>query len=74
MFGIAGIEAVKFDPGVLGVEPPVDGGSGHVSLSDQGLDLLPQGRFVGEALLEAAAGPDTELYSAILSQLPCLGM
>ena len=28
MFGIEGIEAVKFAPGVLGVEPPVDGGSG----------------------------------------------
>ena len=42
MFGIEGIEAVKFAPGVLGVEPPVNGGSGGISLRDQGLDLPPE--------------------------------
>ena len=47
MFGIEGIEAVKFAPGVLGVEPPVNGGSGGISLRDQGLDLPPEGGFVG---------------------------
>ena len=61
MFGIEGIEPVKFNPGVLGIEPPVDGGSGDVSLRDPGLDLPPEGRFVGDALLEAAARQDAEL-------------
>ena len=34
MLGIKGIEAMEFDSGVLSVEPPVDGGSGDVSLRD----------------------------------------
>ena len=57
MLGIKGIEAMEFGSG-LGVEPPVDGGSGDVSLRDQGLDLPPEGGFVGDALLEAAARQD----------------
>ena len=60
MFGNEGIEAVKFGTGVLGVEPPVDGGSGGISLRDQGLDLPPEGGFVGDALLEAGAGQHAE--------------
>ena len=82
MFGIEGIQPVKFAPGVVGVEPPVDGGSGDVSLRDQGLDLPSEGRFVGDALLEAAARQDTELdfrhpfgrLRTGFSQLPCLGV
>ena len=61
MLGIKGIEAMEFGSGVLSVEPPVDGGSGDVSLRDQGLDLPPEGGFVGDALLEAAARQDAEL-------------
>ena len=74
MFGIEGIEAVKFAPGVLGVEPPVDDGSGGISLRDQGLDLPPEGRFVGDALLEAGADSTLNSISAIFNQLPCLGV
>ena len=73
---------MEFGSGVLGVEPPVDGGSGGVSLRDQGLDLPPEGRFVGDALLEAAARQDAELdlrhpfgkLRTGFSQLPCLGV
>ena len=55
MLGIKGIEAMEFGSGVLSVELPVDGGSGDVSLRDEGLDLSPKGRFVGDALLEPAS-------------------
>ena len=48
MLGIKGIEAIEF-------------GSGDVSLRDQGLDRPPEGGFVGDALLEAAARQDAEL-------------
>ena len=82
MLGMEGIEPVKFDPGVLGVEPPVDGGSGGISLSDQGQDLPPEGLLVGEPLPQAAAGQHAELdfrhpfgkLRTGFSQLPCLGV
>ena len=73
MFGIEGIEAVKFAPGVLGVEPPVNGGSGGISLRDQGLDLPPEGGFVGDALLEAGAGQHAELDFRHIQPTPVLG-
>ena len=83
MLGIEGIEPVEFGSGVLNAEAPVDGGSGDVSLRDRGLNLPPQGRFVGDALLpQAAAGQYAELDlrprpppgQAMFSQLPCLGV
>ena len=52
---------MEFGSGVLGVEPPVDGGPGGVALGDQGLDFPPEGGFVGEPLLEAAARQYAEL-------------
>ena len=73
MFGIEGIEAMEFGSGVLGVEPPVDGGSGDVSLRDEGLDLPPEGGFVGDALLEAAARQDAELYLRHIQPTAVLG-
>ena len=82
MLGIKGIEAMEFGSGVLSVEPPVDGGPGDVSLRDEGLDISPKGRFVGDALLEAAARQDAELdfrhpfdkLRTGFSQLPCFGV
>ena len=76
------IGAMEFSSGDLGIELPVDGGSGSVTLRDQGLDFPPQGCLVRESLLQAGAGQDTELDlrprpppgQAIFSQLPCLGM
>ena len=73
---------MELGSGVLGIELPVDGGSGGVTLRDQGLDFPPQGFLVGEPLLQAGEGQDTELDlrprpppgQAIFSQLPCLGV
>ena len=42
MFGIEGIDAVEFGPGVLGVERAVDGGSGRIAFCNQVLDFPPQ--------------------------------
>ena len=52
---------MELGSGVLGIELPVDGGSGGVTLRDQGLDFPPQGFLVAEPLLQAGAGQDTEL-------------
>ena len=61
MFVIEGIEAVEFGPGVLGVEPPVDGSSGGVPFLHQGLGFPPQHILVGEPLPQATAGQYAEL-------------
>ena len=60
--GIEGIEAVKFAPGVLGVEPPVNGGSGGISLRDQGWTSRrraknPRRRLAGTARSSAGGDP-----------------
>ena len=52
---------MKFGPGILGVEPPVDGGSGGVALPHQGLGFPPERLPVGEPLPQAAAGQYAEL-------------
>ena len=61
MFGIDGIEAVEFGPGVPGVELPVDGGSGGVALGDQGLNLPPESILAGEPLPQAGTRQYAEL-------------
>ena len=50
------VKAVKFGSGVLGIEPPVDGGLGGVALLDQSLDFPVERFLVGESLLQAGAG------------------
>ena len=52
---------MKFGSDILGVEPPVDGGSSGVALRDQSIDFPPEGLFAGEPPLQAAAGQDAEL-------------
>ena len=52
---------MEFGSGVLGVEPPVDGGSGGVALPHQGLDFPAEGILVGETPPEAGAGQYAEL-------------
>ena len=47
---------MKFGSGVLGIEPPVDGGLGGVALLDQSLDFPVERFLVGESLLQAGAG------------------
>ena len=56
MFGIKGIEAVQFGSGVMGVEPPLDGGLGGVAFPDQGLDLPPESFLVGDPLPQSGTG------------------
>ena len=46
-FEIERVKAVKFGPGVLGVETPVDSGLGGVAFLNQGLDFLPERLLVG---------------------------
>ena len=50
------VKPVEFGPGVLGVEPPVDGGLGGVALLNQSLDFPVERLLVGESLLQAGAG------------------
>ena len=54
MFGIERVKAVKLGPGIPGVEPPVDGGSGGVPFLEQGLEFPPQRVLVGKPLPHAA--------------------
>ena len=64
---------MKFGPGVLGVEPPLDGGLGGVAFLNQSMDFPPERRLVGESLLQA--GRDSTLNSiSAFNQLPCLGV
>ena len=52
---------MKFGSGILGVEPPVDGGFCGVALLLQSLDFLPEGLLVGKPLFEARGGQNAEL-------------
>ena len=52
---------MQFGSGVLGVEAPVDGGSGVVALHDQSVYFPPQGLLAGEPLLQTGAGQYAEL-------------
>ena len=73
---------MKFGSGILGVEAPVDGGSGGVALLNQSLDFPPERLIVGEPLLQAGAGQHAELdlchpfdkLRTGFNQLPCLGV
>lgn len=42
------IQAMEFRPGILGVKPPIDGGSGGITLPLQGLDFPAEGGLVGD--------------------------
>ena len=64
---------MKFGSGVLGVEPPVDGGLGGVALLLQSLDFLPEGLLVGKPLFEARAGQNAELYLRHVQPTAVLG-
>ena len=61
MFGIEGIEAMELGSGILGGEPPVDGGPRLVSLSHRGSDHPLERFLAGEPLVEAGAGQYAEL-------------
>ena len=61
MFGIEGIEAMEFHPGMLGSEAPVDDDSGRVALADQSCHFSAKGFRIGEPLAEATARQDAEL-------------
>ena len=73
---------MEFRTGILGVEPPVDGGSGSIAFLLQGLDFPAKGRLVGDPPPEAGASQDTKLdlrhpfgkLRTGFSQLPCLGV
>ena len=58
--GMAGIKSLQFGSGVLGGEPPVDGGSLSVTLGFIGVDCPVQGKFVGIAPLETSPGQHAE--------------
>ena len=73
MLGIKGIEPVKFGSGILGIEPPVDGGFCGVALLLQSLDFLPEGLLVGKPLFEARAGQNAELYLRHIEPTAVLG-
>ena len=59
---------MELGSGVVGVEPPVYGGTGGVALLHQGMDFPPESLLV--PLLQAATGQYAEL-AAMFSQLPC---
>ncbi len=71
---IGRVKAVKFGSGILGIEPPVDGGSGGVALRDQSIDFPSEGHFAGEPLLQAGAGQDAELNLGHVQPTPVLGV
>ena len=52
---------MELPPGVLGSKPPVDGGSGGISLLFESLDLPIKGNLVGDTLPQAGSCQDTEL-------------
>lgn len=73
---------MEFGAGVLGSEPPTDGGLSCIAFLLQGCDFLAEGCLVGDAFLEIAANQDAKLdfchpFSKLwtgLSQMPCFGV
>ena len=65
---------MQFGSGVLGVEPPVDGGLGGVALDLIGVDGSLQGSLVGITPLGQARVNTLNSISAMFSQLACLGV
>ena len=73
---------MQFGSGVLGVEPPVDGGLCRIALDLIGVDGSLQGSLVGITPLETGPGQHAELdlrhpfgkLRTGLSQLACLGV
>ena len=65
---------MQFGSGVLGVEPPVDGGLGGVALDLIGVDGSLQGSLVGLRPWRQARVNTLNSISAMFSQLACLGV
>ncbi len=65
---------VHFDASVLSGESPVYGRTGLVSFCLQGRDLATQGLFFGDSRRRTRLAKMLNSISAILSQLPCLGV
>ena len=66
---------MKFGPGVLGVEPPLDGGLGGVAFLNQSLDFPPEARLRrGVAAFKQERDSTLNSISAMFNQLPCLGV
>ena len=59
--------------GILGVEPPVDGGLGNVAFRNQGQDFPLQRRFIAESPPETGAGQHSELDLRHVQPTPVLG-
>ncbi len=52
---------MEFRPSILGVEAPMDRGSGGVSLPLQGLNFSAEGSLIGDTPPQARSGQDAEL-------------
>ena len=65
---------MQFGSGILGGEPPVDGGLCRIALGLIGGDGPSQSRMVGVASPQTGSGQYAELDSAMFSQLACLGV
>ncbi len=64
---------MKLCPGILGVKPPMYGGSGGIALPFQGLDLPAEGNFVRDALPEAGASQNAKFYLRHVEPTAVLG-
>ena len=77
---------MKLTSGVLGVEPPVDGGLGGVAFLDQNLDSPPEHSLTrtwtprrsvsssGSRCFKQERDSTLNSISAMFNQLPCLGV
>lgn len=64
---------MKLCPGILGVKPPMDGGSGGIALPFQGLDFPAEGGLVRDAPPEAGASQYAKLYLRHVEPTAVLG-
>ncbi len=69
------MQASEFSPSVLGGEAPIDGHGFFVAFTDVGLELASKRGFIGgNALRRHMLERTANSISAMLSQLPCLGV
>ena len=64
---------MKLCTGILGVKAPMDGGSGGIALSFQGLDFPAEGGLVRDAPPEAGASQNAKFYLRHVEPTAVLG-
>ena len=65
---------MQLDTSIVGGKTPTHGGGESIATQLPSGDLFDEGRLVRDTSSETLSMQDTEFNSAMLSQLPCLGV